>query len=107
MSHISSRLKRLLAIKGITQTELAKRASITQGAVSKYINGLREPNSHELYAISKALDVSMESWFTGLQPPAGAGEDGNWKSRATNAERKLRRLRAAGMKFYKELENDE
>ena len=90
--------------KGIKQAELAERASISQGAVSKYVCGEREPKSLELYAISKVLGVAMESWFTGFAPLAGAGEDGKWKSRATAAERKLRELREAAMKFYRHIE---
>ena len=88
--------------KGLTQIELAARAPISQSAVSKYIRGTQEPKSRELHAISKALGVSMDSWFTSLQPPVGAGEDGNWKTRATSAERKLRILRTAFLK----VEND-
>jgi len=106
MEHLSSRLKRLLKEKGLTQSELAARASITQGAVSKYVRGASEPKSRELHAISKVLGVSMESWFTGLPLPVGAQDEGGiWKSRATNAERKLRNLRAAVTKVYKNMED--
>ena len=102
---ISSRLKRLLDEKGLKQTDLAARASITQSAISKYVRGASEPKSRELHAISKALGVSMDSWFTGLKPPVGAGEDGNWKTRATSAERKLRILRTAFLKVESDTEN--
>ncbi len=51
--------------KGLTQSELAERASITQSTVSKYIRGVQEPKSRELHAISKVLGVSMDSWFGG------------------------------------------
>jgi len=107
MEIFSTRLKRLMAEKGIKQAELAARASIAQSTVSKYIRGTQEPKSRELHAISKALGVSMDSWFTGLQPPADAGEDGNWKSRATTAERKLRQLRAVSLKFNQIMDTDE
>ena len=106
MERISTRLKRLIAEKGINQSELAARASITQSTVSKYVRGASEPKSHELHAISKALGVSMDSWFTGLPPLTDAeGEDGDWKSRATTAERKLREVRAAVSKFNKSMES--
>ena len=104
MEKISVRLKRLMGEKGIKQTELAARSSLSQASVSRYVRGTAEPKSRELHAISKALGVSMDSWFTGLPPPAGSGEDGNWKSRATNAERKLRKLRASVLKCYEDME---
>jgi len=108
MEKISTRLKRLMEEKGIKQAELATRASIAQTSVSRYIRGVQEPKSRELHAISKALGVSMDSWFSGLQPPAGAdGEDGNWKTRATSAERKLRKLREVSLKFNQIMETDE
>ena len=103
METFSTRLKRLLEEKGIKQTELAVRAAITQSTVSKYIRGTQEPKSRELYAISNALGVSMESWFTGLPSPAGSGEDGNWKTRATKAERTLREVRATVSKLNQNL----
>ena len=108
MEKIFSRLKRLMEEKGIRQTELATRASIAQSTVSRYVRGTQEPKSRELHAISKALGVSMDSWFTGLTPLTGAdGEDGNWKTRATSAERKLRNLRAAVLKACKDTENSD
>ena len=103
MEKISTRLKRLMDEKGIKQTELAARASIAQSSVSRYVRGVQEPKSRELHAISKVLGVSMESWFSGLPAPVGGGEDGNWKTRATNAERKLRTLRASVLKCYEDM----
>jgi len=107
MEKLSSHLKRLLEVKGIRQTELAKRASISQGAVSRYVNGLQEPKSRELHAISKALGVSMESWFTGLGAANLDGERereyGKLKSRADNAEQKLKKMRASLLKFSREM----
>ena len=110
MEKISSRLKRLLEAKGINQTELAARSSITQSTVSKYVRGATEPKSRELYAISKALDVSMESWFSGFQNaedakarkgsrPAAADE----KKKSRAAKRKLKKIRAAVLKIYKDM----
>ena len=96
---ISSRLKRLLDEKGLKQTDLAARSFITQSTISKYVRGASEPKSRELHAISKALGVSMDSWFSGLPPPAGGGEDGNWKFRATHAERTLREVQTAVLKY--------
>ena len=104
MEKFSTRLKRLMEEKGIKQAELSKRASISQSAVSKYINNLGEPKSRELHAISKALGVSMDSWFTGVPSTGEDGEDGKWKTRATTAEKRLRRLHAAFLKDLEEFE---
>jgi len=102
MEKISSRIKRLLEEKGIKQTELAARASIAQSSVSRYVNGLGEPKLRELHAISKALGVSMDSWFAGLPPPVVVDENGKQLPHVTNAERKLlKEIRAAIEKFNK------
>jgi len=108
---ISKRLKQLLKAKGIRQTELAERASIAQSSVSRYVNGVQEPQLHELHAISKVLGVSMDSWFTVFngadetrarpKPPPPAVE----KSRAANenTKRKLKKIRSAVLKIYKDM----
>jgi len=96
MEGFSSRLKRLMAEKEFTQSELAARASLTQGAVSKYANGVQEPKPRELHAISKALGVPMEFWFDEwrTQPAAPPQPVFDWKSRALKAEGKLKKMRA-------------
>ncbi|MCK7661999.1 helix-turn-helix domain-containing protein [Corynebacterium antarcticum] len=43
---------------GITQEELAKRVNITQAALSRYENDLREPDTETLCALSRALGVT-------------------------------------------------
>lgn len=45
---------------GLTQEELAARLSITQAALSRYENDLREPDDEAVAKISEALDVSPE-----------------------------------------------
>jgi len=97
MDNFSSRLKRRMAEKGVTQKELAARASLTQGAVSKYMNGRQEPKPRELHAISKALAVPMEFWFDETQPEVESPKNENllWKNRAVKAEKQVRELRAA------------
>ena len=85
--------------KGLKQTDLAVRAFITQSAISKYVRGASEPKSRELHVISKALGVSMDSWFSGLPPADEYERDENWKFRAANAERTLREVEAAVLKY--------
>lgn len=45
---------------GLTQEELATRLGITQAALSRYENDLREPDDEAVAKISEALDVSPE-----------------------------------------------
>ena len=45
---------------GLTQEELAARLGITQAALSRYENDLREPDDEAIAKISEALDVSPE-----------------------------------------------
>lgn len=91
METFSKKLKSLLSIKGFSQKALADASGLTQGAISKYLNGHQEPKSRELYSISKVLNVSMESWFSVVDDLA---KDSNWKVRAVDAEKKLESVKA-------------
>lgn len=58
------------------QRELSKRSGVSPQAISNYVNAPsdtpRIPKSIELYAISKALGVSMEYLLTGEDTGGGA-----------------------------------
>ena len=92
METFSDRLRSLLAMRGISQKNLADAANLTQGAISKYLNGHQEPKSRELYSISKVLNVPMESWFGDCLE---VQNDSDWKARAMQSERKLVQVRKA------------
>lgn len=49
----------------VTQAELAQRARVSQGAISRYLNRKAAPKAEELYRISMALGVTMEWLLTG------------------------------------------
>ena len=66
MESFSTRLVALMAERGMTQRDLSQASGVSQGTISKYINGKQVPKSRELYMISKALSVQMESWFEGV-----------------------------------------
>lgn len=91
METFSEKFRSLLAVRGISQKALAEAANLTQGSISKYLNGHQEPKSRELYSISKVLSVSMESWFS---DSADRVKDSDWKARALDSERKLESVRA-------------
>ncbi|MDR5859431.1 XRE family transcriptional regulator [Halomonas eurihalina] len=68
-STIGDRIKQARQQAGMTQPELAKACKwASQGRVSNYERGLREPKSGDVALLAKALDVS-ESWLW-------TGEDG-------------------------------
>ena len=54
------RIKDLMKEKGINQKELAQRSNITECAMSRYLNGNREPRIEAIFRISRALNVSVD-----------------------------------------------
>ncbi len=53
--------------KGWSQSDLAKRAQVSQGAISQLENGTSE-NTRHLSAIAKALGVTTEYLTDGKEP---------------------------------------
>ena len=64
MEDFCVRLRKAMEIRGVKQIELARRADMTRGTVSRYVRGEREPMSRQLTMIARALDVS-ETWLMG------------------------------------------
>ena len=56
-----TRIASLLREKGMTQRELANRIGATEGAVSKYVNGEREPRAEMLANIATVLGTTSET----------------------------------------------
>lgn len=54
------RLKELLQEADMTQRELADRTGITEAAVSRYVNGTREPRGEALVRIASVLGVTTD-----------------------------------------------
>ena len=54
------RLKELRADKGVGQIELAKAIGVSNGIISLWENGLREPKLSNLIALSKYFQVSLD-----------------------------------------------
>jgi len=53
-------LKNLRVEKGIGQAELAKAINVSNGIISLWENGLREPKLSNLIAIAKFFSVSID-----------------------------------------------
>ncbi len=89
---------------GLTQEDLAARLGITQAALSRYENDLREPDDLAVARISEALEVSPEFLTHAFQLTAAIAADAHMRRQKTtkvtewkSAEAKLNlyRMRAA------------
>ena len=52
-------LKKKLAVRGISQRELADRLGMTEVTVSKYVNGTQMPDSYTVYRISNIINCPL------------------------------------------------
>lgn len=53
-------LKREMERRGLSQSELAKLAGVSQGAVSMWLGGTREPGASALFRLADALGVKVD-----------------------------------------------
>lgn len=60
----AQRLRQLLDVKGITQTELSRKTGISKSSISHYLKGDWEGKQNAVYAISSAYGIN-ESWLMG------------------------------------------
>lgn len=56
----SSLLKSLMDERGINQKWLAEAANTTEATISRYVNGIHQPNILLVVEIAKALNVSVD-----------------------------------------------
>ena len=68
MATCAERLRTLLAVRGIKQSELCKLTKIPKSSLSQYLSGDFEPKQDRIYTIAKALNVS-EAWLIGYDVP--------------------------------------
>ena len=105
--HFGIFLKTAMQNCKVTQAELAAQSDVSQGAISRYLNGKASPKAEELLRISRALNVSMEQLLTGTsQSQTQSSGDGGWKERAMSAEQKLVALRELLGEIAKSLDGD-
>lgn len=94
MSNIGEVLMAARRASGLTQEELASRASVTQAALSRYENGLREPEPEVLSRLASALGLT-ESFFQVVGRAEGAmAVDAHMRRRQTARATDWRRLEA-------------
>ena len=65
------RLKELLDLQGISQTEFCQKCGITKSALSNYLNGARVPRQDNIAKIADAFKISP-SWLMGYDVPIEA-----------------------------------
>lgn len=62
----AEKLKELRIEKGVGQVELAKAINVSNGIISLWENGLREPKLSNLIALSTFFEVSID-YLVGLE----------------------------------------
>ena len=61
----SEKLRELLASHNMKSVELAKKAGVSEAAISEYLSGKKEPRAKQSILIANALNVSLdELWET-------------------------------------------
>lgn len=57
------RIKIMLAMKNLSQKELAEAINVTQSTISNYCSNTREPDLHTCIAIANVLGVSLDEFL--------------------------------------------
>ena len=57
------RIRYMLAIKNLSQKELAEAINVTQSTISNYCSNSREPDLHTCIAIANVLGVSLDEFL--------------------------------------------
>lgn len=60
MKDLGYRLKKILEVKGMSQSDLARATGITVSGISLYINSSRVPSAIQIQRLCKALGVSSD-----------------------------------------------
>lgn len=84
MDGLGKRLQHLLSLRGMSQSELARRTNLTEAAISRYVSGDREPKAIAIAAMAKALQVSADD-ILGVQPSGDKEVDKALRLVARNA----------------------
>lgn len=101
----AARIRSLIG-DGEAVTAFARRVGMHQAAIDRYIKGLREPNADALRSIAISCKVSTD-WLLGLTDNPNGEPDSIWRSRALEAEDKLRNVKEAlpfAIKWFTQLQ---
>ncbi len=74
MATFSKRLRTAIDMRGISQTELAKKTGISKSSISHYLKGDWEGKQDAVYALALALNVS-EAWLMGFDAKMERGNN--------------------------------
>ena len=88
---VSSNIKRLRTLKGLSQKEVSAISGIPQGAYSRAENGLVEPSLSTLDKLAKVFEVSIMEFFRSDNPAADTTLPWLEKIRLVNALEKNER----------------
>ncbi len=75
--HVGRRLRRRRRLLGMTQQELANLVGVRFQQIQKYECGANRMTSSRLYDLSKALNVSVQYFFDGLEAQDAPGNPAN------------------------------
>lgn len=64
----SERLKAILDLRGMTQSELAQVSGVSKSSISRYISGAWKGKQDTVYSLAHALNIS-EAWLMGYDVP--------------------------------------
>lgn len=68
MDNFCNRLKEIMQIRGLSQSDLCNKTGIPKSAMSQYMTGSFKPKSRRTHMLAKALGVS-EAWLMGYDVP--------------------------------------
>lgn len=64
----SVRLKRAMAIREMTASDLVRKTGISKGSISQYMSGYVKPKQDRIYLLANALEVDPV-WLIGYDVP--------------------------------------
>ncbi|KAA1248672.1 ImmA/IrrE family metallo-endopeptidase [Mycobacterium simiae] len=100
MNNLGELLETLRIARGWTQAQLEEQTGIRQGTLSRYENGLREPDPATMAELAKAFGVTTEFLQRGQHRRAAMAVDAHMRRRAT-AKASLWRQREAQLNEYR------
>lgn len=80
--YVGKQIKKFRLKKGMTQKELGFQLGVKHNTISSYESGINEPDQNVLFAIAKALNISVDDLF----PPINEGSRSNSESFVAEAK---------------------
>lgn len=74
----ANKLRELLQLRNMKAVELSRETGLSEGVISEYLSGKKEPRGRQSIAIAKALDVSLDTlWETGFKKSPSSSTNGD------------------------------